>query len=286
MRNPANLLPELICNNPVFLIKCLLYNHQNNNTYDFDMSAEHREPCKILKSKQLESVSEHLQARLHHLELLLEKNIHSKGHRLEKLWNEKHGNHFYSIRLNHKARVILTKVKHQWLMLDILENHEYHMCHSLKSGKIYQILSEELERHQIELDHSELPSLSPIEIEYFNENLIILNPQQENARTSTLPMIVSGMPGSGKSCIAMAILNQFIELITAGKKVLYITHSRKLVQYMQQNWLNSPTCDDTNRDSIHFSTYHDLFLKQNSEAFIADENHFYEWIKTSKFNTI
>ena len=116
------------------------------------------------------------------------------------------------------------------MLLDEVLNHDYAKSRFLKPAvlKHYlelhgKVISEELVDTHFEI-HQEPGFLLPEKrnpnqsthysrIDFYNQKFIELDDVQLVAATKTaFPLIISGAPGSGKSCIALLILSQYVEV--------------------------------------------------------------------------
>ena len=51
----------------------------------------------------------------------------------------------------------------------------------------------------------------PVELAFYNQRFIEFNDSQQHVFRSTLPLLVSGAAGSGKSCVALSLLANKVE---------------------------------------------------------------------------
>lgn len=178
-----------------------------------------------------------------------------RGANLEKL-NDK----VYSIRVNKKARIILTKIvqngKSEWLWVDTLDDHDYEsLLQKPKHWLTKASTKDNIENIDVEVTKEEVPLENApntqvelneeANIELHDEHFICLDGIQKEATNACYeayphkwPLIISGAPGSGKSSTALSIMRQWIEQKDKGMplRLLYITQSEKLAAAMQKEW--------------------------------------------------
>lgn len=91
---------------------------------------------------------------------------------------------------------------------------------------------------------------------------------------NTLPLIVEGPAGSGKSSAAMALLQdavmQMRPMLVANQKILYVTSSQYLANSMQRNWYGLPMAaqveDSEFNVTVEFMSYDQLIKKMDPAA--------------------
>ncbi|MFY7698256.1 MAG: hypothetical protein ACOVQX_05540 [Legionella sp.] len=194
----------------------------------------------------------------------------SRGAHLEKLRAVGEELRVYSVRLNGKSRLLLTRMMMggvgYWLLLDELEHHDYKRSAFLNRRYLKRFLIEEAIRLSLPgsgFDSRELESsrdgedLTPVESDYFNHRLIELNDNQSMALESMLPMIVMGMPGSGKSCVAASLIRKSTEE-ESGFRVLYVTSSERLVSNMYRMHASLPMSVERSQVMVEYKTYTNL----------------------------
>ncbi len=185
------------------------------------------------------------------------------------------GHAIYSFRVSDAARLLFTTKRmgdsHYLLVLDYLPTHDYHKSRFLRSG----VLRHFLEHHEPDdliftsVSHEEAGALpiSPagetargVALDFYHRQFIELTTPQQTALQVPLPAVISGVAGSGKSCIALSLLSSY--LLTPNDKgetrrVLYVSQSERLVASMQEAWRQLPISVDTT-DSVEFVSYPDL----------------------------
>lgn len=199
------------------------------------------------------------------------------GLNLEKLA----GHSVYSVRINNSDRLLFTTitVKNQpyLMLLDEVLNHDYAKSRFLKPSvlKHYlelhgRVISEKLvNEHFKKIEEAicflpektkKKPSIEYLRIDYCNQKFIELSELQRNIATKmALPLILSGVPGSGKSCIALLILGQYVESnIDNEYPILYVTESEQLASSMQKAWQALPVAQNLASDDVQFKSYQQL----------------------------
>jgi ankyrin repeat protein/uncharacterized membrane protein YgcG len=112
---------------------------------------------------------------------------------------------------------------------------------------------------------------------------IALSVSQEEALNLTLPAVVSGVAGSGKSCIGVSLLSSFVlephhAIVSEGRKprILYIT-APGLVDDIQESWAPLPAAQDT-RCTVDILSYEALLAQNNTgEVSTNDRAGFNQW---------
>lgn len=142
------------------------------------------------------------------------------------------GHNVYSVRVNKSDRLLFSTVtvkgKSCLLLLDVVLNHDYHKSRFLKPHVLRQFLEynapEALAKG--ELIFVKADALPPLwanpqskeeeetieyqKVTFYNHTFITLSDAQEKALKIELPAVISGAAGSGKSCVALAILEQAV----------------------------------------------------------------------------
>ncbi|WP_133134017.1 AAA family ATPase, partial [Legionella rubrilucens] len=195
----------------------------------------------------------------------------------------------YSVRVNHSDRLLFTTVtvngKSCLLLLDVVLNHDYHKSRFLKPQVLRQFLEqnvpEALSKGELTFVKADsLPALwanpqskeeeEPIEYQkatFYNQTFITLSDIQEKAVKTPLPAVISGAAGSGKSCVALAILEQAVNQYTEvpEKPLLYVTQSAKLAETMHSMWLQLPAAQTEAGKKVQFLTYQQFLAQEASE---------------------
>ncbi len=219
---------------------------------------------------------------------------------LEKL----HGNNqqiIYSFRVNIRDRLLFTTRviddKSYLHVLEYIENHDYQKSRFLKHHQVLKHcnakLDQEVNQLQFELmsDNEHLPvfeksettaHVEKIGLDYFNQQFIELKHNQQQALRQPLPLILTGVGGSGKTYTALSVLRQFIGAcdINQPGRILYVTNEPNLVNKIKMDWV--AFCGEIPESiQVEHLTYLEL-LKQciHMESNIAD--HYADWAKNQK----
>lgn len=198
---------------------------------------------------------------------------------LEKLRGTTSENPVYSYRLNDTARLLFTTRKIQGKsylqVLECLETHDYQKSRFLKKGVLKRYLEsipETLDFDTLAADEAhpafettEEEGHSAVGLQYFNQQFIRLNDDQNNAIHTTLPAIVLGAAGSGKTCTALIMLRHFIEEEASHptpneelRRILYVTKEATLVSDIRQVWEELAPSDEEGQVDVHTLTYEQL----------------------------
>lgn len=225
-------------------------------------------------------------------ETILEGNYKEADLDLKKLPHHR----VYSVRVNKYDRLLFTTVKSQdnrsyLLLLGEVKNHDYHKSPFLKPSVLAAFLDKNApvikggacidessfelytntlfeegfeERNKWTVDEESNKPLT-----FYNNNFIAFNDAQQHVLQTTLPVVISGAAGSGKSCVAFSLLS------TQTGKRLYLTQSKYLVNQMSTLWANSPYADD----EVVFKTYDELYLELNSSFLLYSKCGEFEFLK-------
>ena len=97
-----------------------------------------------------------------------------------------------------------------------------------------------------------------------------------------MPLILSGAPGSGKSCIALLILSQYIESsIDREFPILYVRESKNLASNIQRAWQALPVAQKLDVNAVQFKSYKQLIksLTDVSDKTFVNKSHCINWLK-------
>src|SRR5215216_298855 len=203
----------------------------------------------------------------------------------------------FTARINDTHRLLFTTViengQSHILLLAIILNHNYQKCKYLNEVVFKNYIKS---HHQAILEHlkrkpspsvsmSELGSELPqgLKINYsprtfYNYSFIEFDEVQQGALYKKFPLVITGAPGSGKSCLALALMRKCFEVYDAdtGGKILYLSNSTLLTKKMQEMW--GHTIGDDNQ-VVCFKTYRELYqeLCPNPKTLI-DMTYFRRWI--------
>ncbi|KTD16763.1 hypothetical protein [Legionella jordanis] len=207
------------------------------------------------------------------------------------------GHRIYSARINHSDRLLFTTVwlgkKPYLLLLDVILNHDYQKCRFLKPAVLTnyleshssqftgKILDEEFIRlnESIPLAQQNNEPLQYIGLEYYNQMYLELTDRQQTIRKASLPMVVSGPPGSGKSCVAWSLLIQAVkQKEQLSGPIVYVTQSETL----KSNFAAMATESSLEEGRALFLTYREFLMQFDAEARkkqLVDESHFFQWLE-------
>ncbi|WP_193392313.1 DNA/RNA helicase domain-containing protein, partial [Legionella erythra] len=199
------------------------------------------------------------------------------------------GHNVYSVRVNKSDRLLFSTVtvkgKSCLLLLDVVLNHDYHKSRFLKPQVLRQFLEQNVLKAlaKEELAFVKADALPPLwanpkskeeeetieyqKVTFYNQTFITLSDAQEKALKTQLPAVISGAAGSGKSCVALAILEQAVtQFIYAPEKpLLYITQSANLAQTLQRMWEQLPASQTEAGKQVQFLTYQQFIEQQAKE---------------------
>ncbi|HRD70681.1 MAG TPA: AAA family ATPase [Legionella sp.] len=164
------------------------------------------------------------------------------------------GKGLFRIKANDKARLLFIKIRHEnktvLVLVDIMENHKYENNPLLKSDhlkRLRKLITESLvnqtkEEEEEEEEEEEVTSPSNTTsfnfLDFYANQWVSLNHNQEKALPAPLPLILTGIPGSGKSLVAKSLLHQLQNNLApdADEPIAYIG-TKELVSKMQEQWI-------------------------------------------------
>ena len=219
----------------------------------------------------------------------------------------------YSYRLNQTARLLFTTIERggqrYLLLLEHLPTHDYAKSRFLKSRVLTRYLSnhdEEITSVALEFEQAtKLPFLTEkshsleestaIAVDYYQHEFIQLSDNQEKALNMPLPLLVSGVAGSGKSCVAITLISNVVHSLDNDDAIqlpiLYVTQSEGLARTMQSSWRALPVSQNLPTGcNVIFLTYEELLYAQGivgSQALVG-YNDFDSWYQKyiARQNTI
>jgi|GEM_PF-2001389 len=207
----------------------------------------------------------------------------------------------YSYRLSGADRLLFTTHKKKLHVLEFLPNHDYQKSRFLKSGVLRQYLSKigepqeelftALSEDDVKPDFSGEPSrATPSEgFDYYNQQFIHLSTEQsEVVERASLPLILNGAAGSGKTYISFAMFQEKLESVSdRPSRCLYISKEERLVSSMRLNWETSfsPERDET-QGTVVFKSYHELLAELAPDKAIVSQEFFNQWFLSLKNNTL
>ncbi|KTC85109.1 hypothetical protein [Legionella brunensis] len=218
------------------------------------------------------------------------------------------GHRVYSVRVNRRDRLLFTTIhvqgKAYLLLLEVVPEHDYQKSRFLKSGVLRNYLeknakglTEEIinfeegfidcaeEEIKLEGSAEDPGQLQYAQVEFYNKTFIEFNVRQQEVKRAPLPLLVSGPPGSGKTCGAFAILTQAAlqQNQENGASFLYITESADLVKVIQEMWEEFAAYYGVANNKVQCKTYrqmlHELDPVTKEKQFVGEE-HFFTWFTT------
>lgn len=215
------------------------------------------------------------------------------------------GEKLYTVRLNDADRLLFTTIQDAngqpaIMLLEEVKNHDYQKSRFLKpavlsaflKNKAPAIIAQEnfdersfevCDPEDLMIEQSDNEGYEYIPMNYHNQSFIQFNDSQQKAFTATLPLLVSGPPGSGKTCILEAAAGKAAEkaeLFADDQAVLLIvTSSRFLINNLNELWKQYPEAQ-IGKVKLELKTYEDLMADNPAlaEFKTVDKNHFQTWM--------
>jgi|GEM_PF-2582150 hypothetical protein len=230
----------------------------------------------------------------------------SHGLNFEKLNNSP----LSSIRLGRGRRLLLAKVQRKiteegiekevecWLPLEFHESHDqyeeaikkYKRPLALNSKIKREINSIELAQNNVSEGRAVLPppentapdvAEAPVIELTFYDQLVNLDAEQQKAVETKFPCLITGFAGSGKTLVALSIIERlFDELDTEGDPLLYIAPTKALAEHMKELWAGLPASQTTNRE-LRCVSFDELLEDAYPKQGIVDDQYLENWIKTN-----
>ena len=165
-------------------------------------------------------------------------------------------------------KIINYKQQAYILILEVIRNHEYGKSRFLQGAKITEeaILSDQV----IEEDQESLNVLSKNHNVHLLNKFIVFDDQQEDILNCSLPIILIGSAGSGKTSVSLTKLRQI------EGKILYISLSNYLVSNAQKSYFAFNYLNE--QQDINFLSFHEFIetIEIPSEQAIT-EGIFLKW---------
>jgi hypothetical protein len=145
-------------------------------------------------------------------------------------------------------KIIHYKQQAYILILEVIRNHEYAKSRFLQGAKITEedILSDRV----IEEDQESLDVLSKNHNVHLLNKFIVFDEQQEDILNCSLPIILIGSAGSGKTSVSLTKLRQI------EGKILYISLSNYLVSNAQKSYFAFNYLNE--QQDINFLSFHEF----------------------------
>ena len=212
----------------------------------------------------------------------------------------------YSIRISGEKRILFTTYNGKICLLDVVLNHDYHKSRFLKNPAI---LNAFLDRHvedllafategpeaklsgiaaqdfvvyeRIEGIEAKTGFAEPVALYHYQQRMIEFNETQDHVLRTRLPLAISGPAGSGKSCVAMSMLTNYVRENMAKSSafpIVYVAHSPRLVAAMQKIWGENLSAPLPPYVDVQFKTVVELFLEQiEGDWKLAESFNFAAW---------
>ncbi|MBL7479847.1 UvrD-helicase domain-containing protein [Legionella bononiensis] len=127
----------------------------------------------------------------------------------------------------------------------------------------------------MDIDEKEKRLYTPVE--YYDQEFIVLNNSQKEAKFARGPAVIEGPPGSGKSCAALSLIaNSRPEL----NKILYLTSSPALVSHMEELYKSLPASMESPPGRVVFKSYVQLVHETDpatKDKKIVGQKNFAKW---------
>jgi hypothetical protein len=203
---------------------------------------------------------------------------------LEKLNTTCQSKPIYSVRLNAAARLLFTTHRVDGrdyiLVLEHLPTHDYQKSYVLRGGALPKF--EALNESPIAASTTQEP-LEYQAVDYFNKQYIQLSVHQEHALQTSLPLVISGVAGAGKTFVALSLLRQTLaqQAYDETMRLVYITKETQLVTEMQRAWQDWTAGKPSAQ--VQFLTYQDWLKQYLPDAHIcADGGSYHAWSTQQK----
>lgn len=209
----------------------------------------------------------------------------------------------YTFRLNREHRLLFTTHKVDGvsyaLQLKLIEEHAYDQCMELKDPKVTKKIISDFDKENYTLinedtiadilgeefpDAEAQESLSVETWDFFSSKAISFTTEQNEIYTKNLPLMITGGPGSGKTCTAIKMLYEWYlgALFEDAAIAMYITFSPRLMRTAQSIWDNL-TLDPMNPRKVVFMTFLE-YLYQHDAQFSESFNKLIKHANTLRKN--
>ncbi|WED42862.1 ankyrin repeat domain-containing protein [Legionella cardiaca] len=205
----------------------------------------------------------------------------------------------FSIRVNSDTRLLFTAYQGKLGLLGEVDNHDYHKNRFLRDPRLLKMFLAKLghrdvdiqlsidKLHASQFDTKELEQQLPetkeknkfIPLDFYKQDFICLSENQNHAMETKLPAIVYGPAGSGKTCVAFFALLDYVNrtaLQENSRPVVYVSRSHFLVEEMKLQFMNA--VEPHLHNLALFTTYEELFAKQEKKCRFADHGLFNTWL--------
>ena len=207
----------------------------------------------------------------------------------------------FSYRLSRRERLLFTTIDvngHRYLLLlEHLPTHDYQKSRFLHSGVLNRYLIahegflaakpefEPVDGLDLGLQAPDIEDKAAIGLDYYHQEFIQLSGFQQDALQMPLPAIISGVAGSGKSCVAMTLLSDYVLKhidLDANEPLtlLYVTESLRLARTMESAWAELSVAQQLPPNiRIQFKAYDELLedLAELNEKTLVGRDDFELW---------
>ncbi|MFI4918047.1 MAG: ankyrin repeat domain-containing protein, partial [Legionellales bacterium] len=230
---------------------------------------------------------------------------HTNGLQFEKLQGHDDPP-LFSIRVNLDTRILLTIYQGKLCLLEVVLNHDYKKSRFVRNPAV---LTAFLAKHEQmadagvataatatpgwgKVEWNDIAALAPLNrasgepqaLDYQQQRLIEFNGQQNEALGTSLPAIVSGPAGSGKSCVALSLLTKYLrehQEDNTAFPVVYISQSPCLVHEMARLW-QEMMFNQAVPGQVLFKTYEQLLdehLPGAAKPDFVNADFFFAWYR-------
>lgn len=178
----------------------------------------------------------------------------------------------YRIKINKKGRIIYTyqdSLRDENgdlipIILELDEDHKYDSKY-LESGVYRSFFENNSDEFILAVESEQKPKSDPTAsiqaqiVHIIGKETIFFDEQQE---AISIPAIIEGPPGSGKTSVAFASLEKFaINNQDPEKKLLYVTQSQRLAAHVRDLWRESPYYQPGHQEGVYILSYGELLAK-------------------------
>lgn len=202
-------------------------------------------------------------------------------------------NNLYAIRTDRETRLLFVNYHNHLIFIGIIKKHNYDGSPFLQPQILKRFMADHAQeydkyvREGIHKDDFESVELdlegcnydeSEHNIDFYDGRFIELDAYQNEARIQSLPLLICGLAGTGKSFIGLKFLAKAIEQGREGR-MLYVTQSRDLARRLAAFWKEIPIQADTSAVDVRFLSLIELIEEQFAEKpHYVDHNHTKKWV--------
>nr|HMT02597.1 hypothetical protein [Burkholderiales bacterium] len=216
-----------------------------------------------------------------------------RNNNIEKLNNHKD---LYSMRVNHKCRILFTIKNNDIILLKYDSEHKYNKA----INKIENIKAN-IQKHpageyglssfEVIFDNDDIKQ----ELHYINDKCMVFDTiNQGKFLNSTYPLMLIGNAGTGKTVLLIQSIIQQIEKAIINKHdipfILYVTKSKRLVDECTRGvfeHFKEYSEFDEIKKHVHIQVYDELIkniLVKNNDWMYVNEDYFYSWMEQQDKN--